>query len=140
MTVFGATVERSRTHTLEAIQEELTGETGPAEVELVLFDGYPHWRDAFAHLEVALAQLGRSDYAKPQLVTNEAEAQQHHMAGSPTLLIDGRDLILDGRLTCGCRLFPGEAGREVVLNVRTLVELPSIEVRPHAHCPPTTLW
>src|ERR1039457_2230300 len=71
--------------------EESADKAGLAEEELVYFDGCPHWRSALEHLEEALGQVRRSDSVKLQLVTNEAEAQQHHMAGSPTILIGGRD-------------------------------------------------
>jgi hypothetical protein len=94
-----------------------------AEVELVYFDGCPHWREALTHLEIALAQVGRHDSVKLQLVTNEAEAQQHHMAGSPTILIGGRDPFPSGGVTSGCRLYPGEAGPGRAPSVKSLVEL-----------------
>jgi hypothetical protein len=93
------------------------------EVELVYFDGCPHWRDALAHLEVALAQVGRHDSVKLQLVTNEAEAKQHHMAGSPTILIGGRDPFPSGGATWGCRLYPGEAGSRGAPSAKSLVQL-----------------
>ncbi len=100
--------------------------TEPAEtpgVELVYFEGCPHWRRALEHLEEALALVGRGDPVKLQLVTNEAEARTHHMAGSPTILIGGRDPFPSGGPIWGCRLYPGETGSQGVPNVKTLVEL-----------------
>ena len=44
--------------------EASTDEAGLAEVELVYFDGCPHWRSALEHLEDALGQVGRSDSLK----------------------------------------------------------------------------
>jgi hypothetical protein len=122
------------------MQEELAGEPAPTEVELVFFDGCPRWRDALAHLEDALAQLGRSDSVTLQLLTNEAEAQQHHMAGSPTILIDGRDLFPDGAINPGRPHLSGKSRFRGRPKRPDLGRAAVIEVRPHAHCPPTTLW
>lgn len=102
---------------------EPTDEAGLAEVELVYFHGCPHWRSALEHLEDALGQVGRSDSVKLQSVTNEAEAKQHHMAGSPTILIGGRDPFPGGGPTWGCRLYPGETGSVGAPSVKRLVEL-----------------
>ena len=60
-------------------------------VMLIYFEGCPHWRTALEHLEQALDRVGRSDPVTLRLVTNESEAQENHMAGSPTILINGRD-------------------------------------------------
>jgi hypothetical protein len=56
-------------------------------------------------------------------VTNEAEAQRHHMAGSPTILIGGRDPFPSGGPTWGCRRYPGESGSQGAPSVKSLVEL-----------------
>jgi hypothetical protein len=103
--------------------EESADKAGLAEVELVYFDGCPHWRSALEHLEEALGQVRRSDSVKLQLVTNEAEAQQHHMAGSPTILIGGRDPFPGGGPAWGCRLYTGETGSDGAPSVKSLVEL-----------------
>jgi hypothetical protein len=105
------------------MEEEPSDGAWAAEVELVYFDGCPHWRDALAHIEDALAQVGGGDPVKLQLVTNEAEAQRHHMAGSPTILIGGRDPFPSGGSTWGCRLYPGEPGSQGAPSVKSLVEL-----------------
>ena len=120
----GATVmELPRTHTLAAMPEDVTGEPGRAEVKLVYFEACPHWRGALERLTEALAQVDRDDPVQLQLVTNEAEAHAHHMAGSPTILIGGRDPFPGGGPTWGCRLYPGEAGLQGALSAKRLVEL-----------------
>jgi hypothetical protein len=89
----------------------------------VYFEGCPHWHDAQERIQDALAQVGRDDPVKLQLVSNEAEAHAHHMAGSPTILVDGRDPFPDGGPAWGCRLYPGEAGLEGAPSVKRLIEL-----------------
>jgi hypothetical protein len=123
MNAIRATVtEKARSHTLERM-EESADEAGLEEVELVYFDGCPHWRGTLENLEAALGQVGRSDSVKLQLVTNEAEAEHHQMAGSPTILIGGRDPFPGGGPTWGCRLYPGEAGSQGIPSVKSFVEL-----------------
>ncbi len=117
-----AVTEKPQSHTLEEMEESAT-EAGLAEVELVYFDGCPHWRSALEHLEAALRQVGQNDSVKLQLVTNEAEAEKHHMAGSPTILIGGRDPFPGGAPTWGCRLYPCEDGSQGTPSVKSLVEL-----------------
>jgi hypothetical protein len=98
-------------------------EPGSVRVELVYFEGCPHWRTALEHLENALQQAGRSDSIKLQLVTNKSEAEQHSMADSPTILIDGRDPFLGGGPAWGCRLYPGGDGSPGAPSVASLVEV-----------------
>jgi hypothetical protein len=105
------------------VEDEPSGGAGAADVALVYFDGCPHWRDALAHLELALAQVGRHDSVTLQLVTNETEARQRHMAGSPTILIGGRDPFPRGGASWGCRLYPGADGPVGAPSVESLVEV-----------------
>jgi hypothetical protein len=92
-------------------------------VMLIYFEGCPHWRTALEHLEQALDRVGRSDPVTLRLVTNESEAQKNHMAGSPTILINGRDPFPGGGPTWGCRLYPSEAGSIGAPSIDSLVEL-----------------
>ena len=112
--VGGTVVEHPRTHTLEEMGEQSSQKTWPIRVEVVYFEGCPHWREALANLEDALDQVGRSD---------PAEAQVHRMAGSPTVMIDGRDMLPGGESAWGCRLYLGEAGPQGAPSVKSLVEL-----------------
>jgi hypothetical protein len=55
-------------------------------------------------------------------VHDESEAVRHGMAGSPTVLLNGRDLFSGGGPAWGCRLYPGEAGMEGAPSVRSLLQ------------------
>jgi hypothetical protein len=81
------------------------------EVELVYFEDCPNWQVAHARLQEALAALGRSDVpVRLHLVRDPAEAQTAGMRGSPTILVDGRDLFPedDDLPVWSCRLYPVE--------------------------------
>jgi hypothetical protein len=92
-------------------------------VELLYFDGCQHWPTALEHLEEALGKVGRTQAVQLRAVTNEAEAQQHEMAGSPTILIDGRDPFPSEGPTWGCRLYPVEGSSQGAPTVASLVEV-----------------
>jgi len=58
-------------------------------LELVYFDGCPHWRTAHARLEQVAAEHDLTVALRP--VTSEDAGSRLLPAGSPTVLIDGRD-------------------------------------------------
>lgn len=105
------------------MDEAPSDEARAAEVVLVYFEGCPHWCTALERLDEALGRVGRSDSVRLQRVANDAEARQHHMAGSPTILIDGQDPFPGGVPSWGCPLYPGEAGAQGAPSVKSLVEL-----------------
>ena len=105
------------------MNEEASGVVALPKVMLIYFEGCPHWCTALEHLEQALDRVGRSDPVTLRLATNESEAQENHMAGSPTILINGRDPFPGGRPTWGCRLYPSEAGSIGAPSIDSLVEL-----------------
>ena len=74
-------------------------------VTLLFFDGCPNWRTTNANLE-ALAGEFRFDFDRCQVETNE-DAQRLQFRGSPTVLIDGRDVFADGDEPIGlsCRMY-----------------------------------
>ena len=84
------------------------------QVLLLYFDGCPHWQVAAERLAEALRQAGHTDViVERRLVTTDAEAQAAHFRGSPTILIDGRDLFAGddtGSFGLTCRIYPTDDG------------------------------
>ena len=84
-------------------------------LELLYWEGCPSHPAALAELRAALAELGRPD-AEVTLteVTTEAQAAARGFVGSPTLLIDGVDVVPPpaGEPTgLTCRLYRRRDGR-----------------------------
>jgi hypothetical protein len=84
------------------------------EVRLVYFDGCPNWQLARKRLRQVLDWLGRADVPiKGVRVGTLDEAMAAGFAGSPTILIDGRDLCPHSTVCTGgvaCRLYRTPAG------------------------------
>jgi hypothetical protein len=69
-----------------------------------------------AVLESRLASIlaSRADiHVTREVITTEDQARRHGMAGSPTLLLDGRDPFArpGQQPSLSCRLYPGDDGR-----------------------------
>ena len=84
------------------------------EVELLYVDQCPHWRRADERLRLALTGVGRADQAISYVQVDTAEdAAKSGFAGSPTILVDGRDPFGPPRARVGgltCRLFTTPEG------------------------------
>jgi len=84
------------------------------EAIVVYFDGCPNWQIARTRLRQVLDRLGRADVPiKGVRVETEHEAMAAGFAGSPTILIDGRDLFPQSTQWTGdlaCRLYWTPAG------------------------------
>jgi hypothetical protein len=83
------------------------------EARVVYFDGCPSWRTASERLREALARVGYP--AAPVVLTrveSDAEAAAAGFAGSPTILIDGRDMFPGAAVphALACRLYSTSAG------------------------------
>jgi hypothetical protein len=64
------------------------------DIRVVYFDGCPSWRTAKQRLSEALARVGRGDEVVGlTLVETDANGRAAKFAGSPTILVDGRDLF-----------------------------------------------
>ena len=75
-----------------------------AEVTLLYFDGCPHWRATDARLR-RLADEFEFTLRRQKVDTPEA-AEQGNFRGSPTVLVDGRDVFATGDEPVGlaCRV------------------------------------
>lgn len=72
------------------------------------FEGCPNWRLADALLRQALAAIGAPDTAVTYMVVETPEeAQRARFRGSPTILVNGRDLFASTSDSSGlaCRLY-----------------------------------
>ena len=82
-------------------------------VQVVYFAGCPSWQVAAQRLQAALEATGHGD-ARVDLVEvgSPDEAAEARFAGSPTLLVDGRDLFPGAAPTTqlACRVYPGAQG------------------------------
>ena len=78
------------------------------EVRLVYFDGCPNWQLARDRLRQGLDRLGRADVSIGEVRVETAdEAAAAGFAGSPTIVIDGRDLFPQSTVWAGglaCRV------------------------------------
>jgi hypothetical protein len=79
-------------------------------VTLLFFDGCPNWQTTNTHLEALSAEFG-FDLDRCHVETDE-DAQRLHFRGSPTVLIDGRDVFATGDEPIGlsCRMYRTDHG------------------------------
>lgn len=90
-------------------------------VTLLFFDGCPNWQTTNDNLEAMAVELG-FDFVRCQVDTDE-DAQRLQFRGSPTVLIDGRDVFAVGDEPIGlsCRMYrtrTGFAGAPSVTQLR----------------------
>jgi len=61
------------------------------QIKILYFSGCPSWETAAARVRAVLAELGRADVAMQVEDVQQASLVPSEWAGSPTLLLDGRD-------------------------------------------------
>jgi hypothetical protein len=83
-------------------------------IELLYFDGCPHYEAFLPHLQTLLQRAGVEDDVERVLVDSPEEAERQRFLGSPTLRIDGSDVEPGAaeRTDFGlkCRLYRGAHG------------------------------
>jgi hypothetical protein len=63
-------------------------------VELLWWEGCPSWKDALSDLEGAMAAVGLDpDRIIVREIDDHAHAELEGFPGSPTILVDGRDVL-----------------------------------------------
>jgi len=89
------------------------------QIKVLYFSGCPMWETAAARVRTVLAELGRADVTVEVEDVHEASHLSSEWAGSPTVLLDGRDpfAAVDGGLhpvtpRDACRIYATEAGFE----------------------------
>lgn len=83
---------------------------GPeTQVKILYFNGCPSWQTAAERLRLVLAELGRADVAVQVEDVHRTSHLSLAWAGSPTLLLDGRDpfAAADGRPSAGLAIGGG---------------------------------
>jgi hypothetical protein len=96
------------------------------DVQLLYFDGCPHWAVAHERLVAALARLDRHDeQIEHVLVETPEDAERLGFIGSPTILIGGVDPFASGdeQPALACRVFSTPEGRAGSPTVEQLVEV-----------------
>jgi hypothetical protein len=86
----------------------------PARIELLYWDGCPSHPEALELLERVLAERGVTTAVEVREVHSEAEAEELHFPGSPTIRFDGRDVDprgAEGRPSLTCRIYMLPDGR-----------------------------
>ncbi|MGH3034086.1 MAG: DF family (seleno)protein [Gaiellaceae bacterium] len=83
-------------------------------VELLYFDGCPHWREAAAAIDEAARTTGISTQVCATAVNNLDEAVRRRFFGSPTVRIAGRDVEPGAErrsdYALACRVYESEEG------------------------------
>ena len=92
-------------------------------IQLLYFDGCPHWQLAHERLGEALAAVGSSAEIERVLVDTPEAADALAFHGSPSLLIDGHDPFAQSGDPVGltCRLYRTPDGVEGAPSVAQLV-------------------
>lgn len=98
---------------------------------LVYFEGCPGVRTAEERLREALVLVGRSEVVvQRRMVTTAEEAEATRFAGSPTVVVDGRDPFASAdqaspaaAVGLSCRLYPTPAGLAGSPTLDQLVEV-----------------
>jgi hypothetical protein len=90
---------------------------------MVLYtDACPHVELARQRVAEALATTGTEAAVTDELVATQDEAERWGFAGSPTILVDGRDPFpATGRPALACRLYATDAGMQGAPSVAQLV-------------------
>ena len=95
-------------------------------VEILYFEGCPHWRDAGDRVRAAaeLAGLSAVEIGYRRIAT-AAEAESLPFAGSPTILIDGTDAFAGAAPVeaFACRVYPTASGLAGSPTIDQLVEV-----------------
>lgn len=95
------------------------------EVVLLYAEGCPNWKTADDRLRAALDRLGRPDMvvSRRRVLSNE-QAEAEGFGGSPTILVDGRDLFPGPDATAGlsCRTYRNATGLAGAPTVDQLLE------------------
>ncbi len=93
-------------------------------MELLYFDGCPHWRTADARLQQVAAEYGAT--VQHHRVSAAEHGGMLGFAGSPTILIDGQDPFPGGvpSIELSCRLYEtpnGPAGAPTLEQLRAVL-------------------
>jgi hypothetical protein len=92
-------------------------------ITIQYFDGCPHWTLAENRVREAMTDLGRKDVEIAyQRIDSPDDAEQFSFHGSPTILVNGRDLFAGREMpvSFGCRVYATEEGTQGAPSVSQL--------------------
>jgi len=94
------------------------------DVTLLYFEGCPSWQTADARLAELADELGFT--VTRRQVTSPEKAKEVGFRGSPTVLVDGRDVFAEGHEPVGlsCRVYQtadGPAGAPTLAQLRAVL-------------------
>ena len=94
------------------------------EVQLLHFDCCPHWTVMEVRLRQALDLAGYAETIENCLVETQEAANEYRFAGSPSILLDGRDPFPShsGEFGLTCRVYPTSGGPAGAPTVEHLAE------------------
>lgn len=100
------------------------------EITVLYVEGCPNLALTRARVEEAIRVAGVTAVVRERLVSDEAEAAALGFAGSPTIVVGGRDLFPTTPAGLACRRYDTDAGYEEAPTVAQLVNaLPSAHPR-----------
>ena len=93
-------------------------------IQLLYFDDCPSWQDGLKNLETVLQELNIDTSIEIIKVLDDEDAARMKFLGSPSFLVDGRDLWHEEResYSLSCRVYSTPAGIRGVPTVAMLKE------------------
>jgi hypothetical protein len=93
-------------------------------IQLLYFDDCPSWQDGLKNLETILQELNIETSIEIIKVLDDEDAARLKFLGSPSFLVDGRDLWHEEResYSLSCRVYSTPAGIRGVPTVAMLKE------------------
>lgn len=93
-------------------------------IQLLYFDDCPSWQNALKNLEMALRELHLDTSIEIIKVLDDTDAARRKFLGSPSFLVDGRDLWPEARENyfLSCRVYSTPAGMRGIPTVAMLKE------------------
>lgn len=93
-------------------------------IQLFYFDDCPSWQDGLKNLETALRELNIDTSIEIIKVLDDENAAHLRFLGSPSFLVDGRDLWHEARenYSLSCRVYSTPAGIRGIPTVAMLKE------------------
>lgn len=88
------------------------------------FDGCPNWEVALARVRDALMAVGLAEEVELHEVTSQEHAERLGFRGSPSVLVDARDLFAtpDAPVGLACRVYATPEGLSGAPTTQQLVE------------------
>lgn len=105
------------------------------QIQLLCAPGCGHREQAALALGKAMQELGLRGYVEGVRVTTRAEAERYGMVGSPTILLNGRDIAPGRQPSLECRRYQrDDGGQQGWPNVELLKWALEVRQTPLACC------